>query len=162
MFVIMDTNSYSSPDFCFYQCQGQSSGVMGRVTDRAVVLNLWRWQQSQLAEFSPTRPMSSYVVDSACGTSSSEEFGRLDLERLQNISVYRLSLMVEALSSLPAWHAAVNLVWNQNKGARRTFPLVRSSHPLDICFPLTCLLIKHMLWLLTVIWFCWLTEWDIW
>lgn len=128
--------------------------MMGRVTDRAAVLNLWQWRQSQLTDFSPTRPMSSYVVDGACGTSSSEEFGCSDLERLQNISVYRSSQMAAPRSSLPAWHAAVNLVGNQNKrggGGCVCSPLVSSSH-FDVCF-LSMFLIKQVMRQQAVIWF---------
>lgn len=106
----------------------------------AVVLGLWQWRQLQLAEFSPTHPMSSYVVNSACGTSSSEEFGCSDLEPLQNICIYRLSPIAEPRSSLPAWHAAANLVWNQNK--ERLFHLCPHII-LDVCFIFTYF-IKYM------------------
>ena len=64
----------------------------------------------------------AHVLSTALvGQVSSEEFGCPDLERLQNISVYRLSPMGEPCCSLPARHAAVNLVGNQNKGEGRAF-----------------------------------------
>lgn len=84
------------------------------MNDSAAALNLWLGHL-QLTEFSPTHPMSSYVVDNTCGTSSSQEFGCANLERRQNISVNCLSPMAKLCSLLPAWHAAVKLVGTQNK-----------------------------------------------
>lgn len=75
--------------------------------------------------------MSSYVVDNACGTGSAQEFGCAGLERLQNISVNRLSPMAKACSPLPARLAAVNRVGGCNKKrgtGKGLFPLVCSSH----------------------------------
>lgn len=84
-----------------------------------------------------------------CGTSSSEEFGCLSLERLQNISFYRLSPMADPHHSLPAWHVAVNLVGNQNKGGGGLFQ--RCPHLIlmfGIFKHLVRLQSRHWMWLL--------------
>lgn len=74
MFVMSEgTNSCNSQDCWYYPCLGQSRLWQLEWLIERVVLNLRWWRHLQLTEFSPTRPMSSYVVSGACGTSPNEK-----------------------------------------------------------------------------------------